>query len=146
MKQKYRRGIFFVVYYLDKKGKPIYLLQKRKLHWRGWEFPKAGVNKFESKRQALKRELKEETGLKALKIVNHKEKGKYRYSKKLKDRKNLIGQTYTLFSVQVKKEKVKLDKIEHSDYAWLDFNRTLKKITHPNQRKCLRIVHKFLTE
>ncbi|MBT4376395.1 NUDIX domain-containing protein [archaeon] len=143
---KYRKGIFFVTYYLTKSNKPVYLLQKRKLHWKGWEFPKAGVNKLESKKHALRRELKEETGLAPIKIINHKIKGKYKYPKELDDRKGIGGQTYILFSVQVKKGKLKLDKKEHYSAKWLTFDKALKIITHPNQKKCLRIVNKFLTQ
>lgn len=146
MSLKYRKGIFFVTYYLTKSNEPVYLLEKRKLHWKGWEFPKAGKRKFETNKHALKRELKEETGLKPIKIINHKVKGKYKYPKELKDRKGIGGQTYTLFSVQVKKKKVKIDKHEHDGYDWLVFDKAIKKITHSDQKKCLRIVNKFLTK
>jgi len=145
MFSKYRKGVFFVVYYLDKGNSPVYLIQKRKLHWNGWEFPKAGVNKFESRIHAVKRELFEETGLKPLKIVNHKVKGKYLYPRELEERKGIIGQTFTLFSVEVKKGKIILDKNEHYSAKWETFNKALKIITHPNQKKCLRIVNSFLT-
>jgi 8-oxo-dGTP pyrophosphatase MutT (NUDIX family) len=142
---RYRQGIFIVTYALGKNNSPIYLIQKRKLHWKGWEFPKGGKNFLESNLHAVKRELKEETGLKPLKIINHKEKGKYNYSKELTDRKGIKGQTYTLFSVQVKQDKINLDKHEHEKAEWLDFAKAIKKLTYPNQKKCLRIVDKFLT-
>ena len=57
MKLKYRRGIFLVVYSLnDKKIK--YLILKRKLHWKGWEFPKGGIKSNENMAKAVRRELK----------------------------------------------------------------------------------------
>ena len=143
-KEKYRKGVFFVVYYLDKQNNPTYLLQKRKLHWKGWEFPKGGVERFESKKKTIKRELKEETGLPLVKLTKFKEKGKYPYPKEFKDRKGITGQTYTLYSVEVKKGKLKLDKKEHYSAKWLKFDNALKTLTHANQRKCLRIVNNSL--
>jgi len=141
--KKYRKGVFFATYYLSKE-KPFYLIQKRKLHWKGWEFPKAGVKILESYKHAIKRELKEETGLTPLKITKFKEKGKYKYSRKLKDRKDFIGQTYILYAVETKKGKLKIDKREHYSEKWLDFNKAIKIISHRNQRKCLRIVNNSL--
>ena len=82
-KNKYRKGIFILTFNLEK-NKPEYLILKRKLHWKGWEFPKAGIERFESKKKAVKREIKEETGLEIIKINSHKNKGKYLYKKEFK--------------------------------------------------------------
>ncbi|MFW6233463.1 MAG: NUDIX domain-containing protein, partial [Nanoarchaeota archaeon] len=65
MKKNYRKGIFIVVYTIYN-NEIFYLLLKRKLHWKGWEFPKAGVKEKESLIECAKRELKEETGLKPI--------------------------------------------------------------------------------
>lgn len=141
--KRYRKGIFIVVYSILK-GKPKYLILKRKLHWKGWEFPKGGKSFFESEKRTVKREIKEETGLKILRVKKFDKKGKYRYEKEFKDRKGIIGQTYKLYAVEVKKEKVRLDKKEHSDYKWVDFNGAIKKLTWKNQKDCLKIVNKHL--
>ena len=141
--KKYRKGVFIVVYCMEEK-KPIYLILKRKLHWKGWEFPKGGVGIFETKLHAVKRELKEEVGLKPLKIKKHRFCGEYLYNKELKDRKRISGQTFCLYSVEVNKGKVIFDKKEHSAYDWLTFEKAYKKLTHPNQRKSLKIVNSWL--
>ena len=39
------------------------------MHWTGWEFPKGGVELFETKKMTVKREIKEETGLNTIKII-----------------------------------------------------------------------------
>ena len=145
MKRKvYRKGIFFVVYKKEE-GKIVYLILKRKLHWTGWEFPKAGLEKNENEMKALKRELKEEVkGCKVLKIKKFNIKGKYLYHKEMKDREEYIGQTYTLFGVEVECKNVKFDKREHSDYKWLEFNRAYKILRWPNQKKSLRIVDRYV--
>jgi len=71
--KKIRRAIFIVVYTQTKQGIK-YLILKRKLHWKGWEFPKGGIKKYELRRFAIRRELKEETGLKPLKIKSFRKK------------------------------------------------------------------------
>ena len=35
---------------------------------------------------------------------------------------------------------------EHSDYLWADYKTALKKLTWPNQRKCLKIVNDYLSK
>lgn len=140
----YRRGIFIVTY--SRKNKAEYLIFKRKLHWKGWEFPKGGLEKGEKILEGLKREIKEETGLKPLKIKKFNVSGNYKYKKQLSDRGGILGQTYALYAVEIKKSKIKIDRLEHSDYKWLSFDKAIKKLTWPNQRRCLRIVNKWLKE
>lgn len=140
---KYRKGVFIVVYSRQKTG-ITYLVLKRKLHWTGWEFPKGGTLPFESKRKAVIREMKEETGLKAEKIKKFNFHGKYPYKKKFADRTGVIGQTFSLFAVEVKNGKVRLDKKEHAKYEWHDFKKALEKISYKNQKKSLKIVNDWL--
>jgi 8-oxo-dGTP pyrophosphatase MutT (NUDIX family) len=145
-KSKYRKAVFGVAYFKNSEGKIEYILLKRKKHWKGWEFPKGKIEKSETKINAARREVVEETGLKILKIKHFNEKGSYLYHKELKDRPGIIGQTYSLFAVQVKKGKVKLDKIEHSWHKWVSFEEAYKKLTWSNQRKCLKIVNMWLVK
>ena len=93
---KYRKAVFIVTY-SRVKDKIYYLILKRKKHWTGWEFPKGAIEKKEKMIDAVKRELKEETGLKPKeKIKRFRINGKYVYVKKFSDRKGFTGQTYTL--------------------------------------------------
>jgi 8-oxo-dGTP pyrophosphatase MutT (NUDIX family) len=115
------------------------------LHWTGWEFPKGGM-KHENILHSVKRELKEETGCKPLKIIRYSEHGKYKYDKKLADRRNLLGQTYDLFSAEISCRRIRLDKKEHSGYKWLSFKKALKMLTWQNQKKCLKIVERVLNK
>lgn len=144
-KSKYREGIFIVVY-RKINSKIEYLVLKRKLHWKGWEFPKGGLKTWEknNKEKAVLRELREEAG--NCKIVNIKRfnvSGKYDYGKKMHERP-WIGQTYKLFAVEVKCNKVQIDRKEHSGHKWLVFKQANKILTWPNQKKCLKIVNKRL--
>jgi len=145
-KGKYRKAVFIVAYTRTKKGIE-YLLLKRKLHWKGWEFPKGAIKFFETKKRAVKRELKEETGFEPIKVKKFDYSGKYDYHKAFLDRKKIKGQTFMLYSAEVKKPvngKIKIDKIEHSDCKWVSFSQAMKILKWPNQRKSLRIVNDWL--
>ena len=143
MSGKYRKAVFMVVYSREK-NKISYLILKRKLHWRGWEFPKGGVEKRESYKDAVKREIKEETGQRIFKIKPFNVSGKYNYDKKYKDRPGYRGQTYRLFSVLVKRGKIKLDNLEHNSHKWVSFSEAMKKLRWTNQKRCLKMVNDFL--
>lgn len=146
---KYRPSVF-VVTYARNKGKIYYLLLKRKLHWKGWEFPKGGLKGIMERvypRRAVKREIIEETGLNPIKIKKYYYSGIFRYNKLFEDRPGFIGQSFRLFSAEVKKQKPNLNKnkdMEHIDYLWADYKGAMKKLTWPNQRKCLKIVNDWL--
>jgi|SRR3989344_6426265 len=141
--EKYRKSVFVVVYRRTPKGIR-YLLLKRKLHWRGWEFPKGGVNPKEKMQDAVKRELKEETGQFSLNIQSHNFSGKYLYKKEFQDRGKIIGQTFSLYSTEIKNSEIVLDGREHSDYLWASYSEANKKLTYQNQKKCLEIVNEIL--
>lgn len=135
MKRKYRKAVFIVVYFKNK-----YLILHRIHHWKGWEFPKGGIEQGENLTKAVKRELKEETGLTG-KIKKYNIYGKYRYSRELEDRKGIKGQSWKLFSAEVSSNKIKIDRREHDKYKWVDFEKAEKMLTWANQRKCLKIVN-----
>ena len=140
---KYRRGVFIVAYSFEKE-KPIYLILKRKLHWKGWEFPKGGKKDSESYEKSAKREIFEETGQRPSRIIKLNVNGKYKYPKKLEDRPGVVGQTYKLYAVKIKKSGIKIDKIEHANYKWVSFENAMKKLTWKNQKKCLKVVDDWL--
>ena len=143
-KGRLRKAIFAVVY-SKTPNKVKYVILKRKKHWKGWEFPKGKIERFETKRMAAKRESKEETGLKILKIKKFRIKGIYKYKRNLKDRPKIIGQTYTLFALEGKySKKIIVDKKEHYLGKWVSFKEAYKNLTWPNQRKCIKIVNDWL--
>lgn len=146
MRGKYRPAVFILTYAKTPQGIQ-YLILKRKLHWKGWEFPKGGIEKSDGKNLAMtvRRELKEETGLNAIKIKKFNFKGRYKYNKNYPDRLGWIGQTYQLFSAEVKKSnRIKLDKLEHAGFKWLKFSEAKKRLSWSNQKKALKIVNNFL--
>jgi bis(5'-nucleosidyl)-tetraphosphatase len=142
-KIRYRNAVFIVTY-AKQKDKIHYIILKRRLHWKGWEFPKGGIDSPETKQHAVKREIREETGLKILKMKKFDVSGKYKYKKTYPDRKGITGQRFSLYAVKVNKGKIKIDKLEHSGSAWVSFEQAMKRLTWPNQRKCLKIVDNWL--
>ncbi len=146
MKRKLRPAVFVVVYKIENKI-PYYIILKRKLHWRGWEFPKGKIEKGESKGETARREGQEETGFRIFNLKKYKISGWYRYGKILPDRPQYYGQSYTLFSGEVNpKSKVRLDPKEHDGHIWLEFEKAVKKLTWPNQKRCLKIVNREITK
>ncbi len=145
MNANYRKSVFIVIYSREK-NKIEYLLLKRKRHWKGWEFPKEGVEKNEREEETVGRGIREETGLQIIgKIQKFNIYGKYRYGKKLSDRPGFIGQSYSLYACEINKGKVKLDEHEHSTYEWLEYDDAIKRLTWKNQKQSLEIVNANLT-
>jgi len=146
-KSEYRKGVFIVIY-KKVNGRSEYLVLERKLHWKGWEFPKGGLKIWErgKEERAVLREVKEEAG--GCRIVGIKRfdvSGKYKYSKKMSERP-WTGQTYRLFAVEVKCGRLRIDRKEHSSYKWLGFEKAYRMLTWPNQKKCLKIVNKSMSK
>jgi bis(5'-nucleosidyl)-tetraphosphatase len=144
MGEQYRKSVFIVVY--AKENNQIkYLVLQRKLHWKGWEFPKEGIEKSETEEDAVRRGTREETGLNIKgKIKKLNMYGEYKYKKRYNDRPNFIGQSFSLYAVEVVHGKVKLDVHEHSNYDWLDFDNAMKRLTWKNQQRCLESVNSSL--
>lgn len=144
MKRGNYRPAVFILTYRKEKGKVLYLLLKRKLHWKGWEFPKGGIEKKETPMQAVIRELKEETNLSPLGISSHHFLGNYSYDKRYSDRRGFKGQSWHLFTCEVSGKIVRFDRREHSEYKWLQYKEAQKLLTWPNQKACLTFVHHTL--
>lgn len=144
MKGRYRRAVFIVIYAREK-NKIEYLILRRKHHWKGWEFSKGGIKFPEPKRWAARREAKEESGLKIMRVKRFNYSGSYRYPKEFPDRKGYAGQTFTLFAAEAKKGRVKIDRKEHSGFRWMSFKQAARSVKFPNQKKSLKIVNNWIS-
>jgi 8-oxo-dGTP pyrophosphatase MutT (NUDIX family) len=141
---EFRKGVSLVVYRKEK-DKILYLVLKRKLRWTGYEFAKGGKLKGESYVNTIKRELKEETGLKPIKIIKLKEKLKFNYPKKdqaVFHKKGFIANCYL---VEVGSKKVKLRK-EHSSYKWLSYKDTKNTLTFKDTKRILIKSNKIIKD
>ncbi|VVB79544.1 RNA pyrophosphohydrolase [uncultured archaeon] len=141
---KYRKGVFIVTFARTSNGVE-YLLLKRKLHWTGWEFPKGGIEKGEDTEKAVKRELKEETGLTPIRVRSMYVRGKYDYPKVFKDRPGIKGMQWKLFMAEVKKtDKIKLDSREHVGFKWVDFKTAKELVKFKEKKDSLKAIQSHL--
>lgn len=112
------------------------------MHWQGWEFIKETLEPGENVIGALKRGIKEETGLKNFEIIKSLDK---------QEKWQALGNDYFVMNVFLVKadmnqkisflpagEAGKQLPMEHDDYQWLDKETALKKLTWPESKKLLK--------
>lgn len=122
-----------VVFYREKNKAIKYLLLKHRSGY--WNFPKGLIEEKESSEEAALREIKEETGLKKLKIIpGFKENIRYfikvKYPYQIKKGFKLdqtVLKFVTYFLVESSKKEVEIS-FEHQDYGWFDFEKALEKL------------------
>ena len=125
MKEEY--SIAAVVYYEDQ-----YLLLKYGLGH--WGFVKGHKEKGESDKETILRELEEETGITAAKIIGDFKKD-FDYYFKFKGEK--IHKSVSCYLIESKTREVIIS-FEHENYIWLPIEKVLKKATFNNSKKILR--------
>jgi bis(5'-nucleosidyl)-tetraphosphatase len=107
-----------------------------------WDFPKGNVEKGESEGQTVLREVREETGLDDVKLIDgFRRKIEYFYRR---DGKSVHKEVVFLLA-ETKKDDVKLS-FEHQAYGWVSFQEALEKVTYNNSRRTLQQAHKYLEE
>jgi len=139
MRQQIIKKVRVIIYDI-KKGEPRFLILHRILRWRGWEVLKETIEPSETPLKALKRGIKEETGLKKFKIIKKLNK---------KEKWQALGNYYRIVNIFLvranMKQKISLkQKVrEHDKYQWLDKKTALKKLTWP---KTKQLIKSFKTE
>jgi dATP pyrophosphohydrolase len=104
-----------------------FLILKKKGTWVGWQFVQGAKEKGEDWDTAVKREVEEETGLKAVEVIKKLDiKADYWF----KWEGELTHKFLTFFLVKAdKKDKVKVS-VEHSDYKWCSYKEALKELKY----------------
>jgi 8-oxo-dGTP pyrophosphatase MutT (NUDIX family) len=105
-----------------------------------WDLPKGHIEKGETLEETVKREVKEETGLKDVKIVpGFKETIKYFF--KWED-KNIL-KFVTFFTAEAETDKVEISD-EHIGFEWLSYDQALSKVTFKNAKEILKKANDFI--
>jgi len=122
-----------------------YLLLKRISNRGGfWQPVTGGIEKGETKTQALKREIQEETGIKNLtKIIKNVHTYEFRDLFKQENRQRLIKEY--AYGVEVSpNEKITISQ-EHTEHKWCNFKEALKLLKYKENKESLKKLNKILS-
>jgi len=99
-----------------------------------WDFPKGHVEKGEDELQTALRELKEETGIDNVKIIDD---FNHLISYNLLRGGDTILKEVVFFLGITNQEKVSISS-EHQNYAWLQYESAYERLTYDNAKKTLK--------
>lgn len=123
------------------------LLKYRSGHW---EFPRGHIEAGESEEQAARREVREETSIKDLKIVpGFKEYTKFLFKKtynlKPEEKKKApwVFKLITFYVAQTIEKEVRLSE-ENTAFLWLPYEQALKKLTYKPAKEVFKKANDFL--
>jgi 8-oxo-dGTP pyrophosphatase MutT (NUDIX family) len=135
----YRPYVAAIIFRKTSRG-PRFLLLHRKQNWQGWEYVKGGLLPKETEVSGLKREIREETGVKNFRTITEMpEQVKYRWPKEfVKDNRKWLGAVQHVYLVEILGKKIKLDKKEHSGFKWVPAKTALKSLTYKEPKAALR--------
>ena len=134
------------VLYRKTNTKPQYLLLKRTPTLGAfWQPVTGGIEKGETKTQALKREIQEETGIKnPAKITKNIHYCEFWDYYKQENRHRLIKEH--IFGVEIHaNEKIAISR-EHTEYKWCSFEEALKLLKWKENKEALKKLTKILSE
>jgi len=107
-----------------------------------WDLPKGHIEKGEKEVDTVKREVKEETGLEDIKIIEgFKESIKYFFRFEGKT----IFKTVIFYLAETGNQDVKVS-FEHTGYKWLLYEEALSQLTFKNAKEILKKSNEFLTK
>ncbi len=127
-----------VVIFRKEGGKALFLLlqypQGARSKKEYWDFVKGHIEKGENELDTVKREVREETGLKDIRIVKgFKETIKYFFSVEGKN----IFKTVVFYLAETKNKEIKISS-EHVDFKWLIYDRALRQLAFKNAKNILK--------
>lgn len=107
-----------------------------------WDLPKGHIEKGESLEETVKREVKEETGLKEIKFIEgFKETIKYFFKFR---GKNILK--FVTFYLAKTEEKNVIISGEHIGFQWLPYKEALNQLTFKNAKEILKKANEYLSK
>ncbi len=135
-----------VVYREAKKGREYLLLHHPDFRRNGkkilghWDFPKGHVEKGETTEETVRREVREETGIRAIEFIpDFKET--LRYFVKIGEERRLKFVAFFLAATRERKVTVSF---EHQGYAWLPYEEAHERATYTGAKDVLKKADEFL--
>ncbi|MBI1974219.1 NUDIX domain-containing protein [Candidatus Micrarchaeota archaeon] len=140
MRKKVKHGVEAVLF----RRKPLrFLVLHSRKQWKGWEFVKGGRNKKETELASLRREVREETGLRSFRLLCRLPVvSEFEWDEKTK-RAAFNRERYTYSSIvsylaEASAGRVRLDPLEHDAYKWVSAEQALKMLRWPGPKRALR--------
>ncbi|MDD3487577.1 MAG: NUDIX domain-containing protein [Candidatus Moranbacteria bacterium] len=152
----FERSVGAVVFRREK-DKILYLLiqHPNQDNYQGhWDFPKGHIEAGETKEDALRREVREETGIEDLAIVPGFSAWIsyfYRAKAQEKEKRREIGRGINIFKIvdyflaETHEKEVKLS-FEHVDSVWLEFEAAKERITFQKSKNIIARANEFLAK
>lgn len=116
------------------------------------DFPKGHIEAGESEQSTVIREVREETGITDLTIINgfrevikYFFKATYGLSEAEKKKAPWVFKSVVFYLAETKTKEIKISS-EHIGYRWLKFNDALRLLKHKNAKEILTKAHKFLAD
>ncbi|MCS7129668.1 MAG: NUDIX domain-containing protein [Candidatus Caldarchaeum sp.] len=137
MRRVDERSAGAVVFYQSEDGVVYLLLKYGAGHW---DFPKGHIEKDEREMDAVFREVKEETGLEQIQIIEGFRKTiNYMFMKE----KRLVRKEVVFYLARAFSQSVVLSP-EHLDYVWLPVGKAIERLTFKTAKETLTEADSFL--
>jgi bis(5'-nucleosidyl)-tetraphosphatase len=134
--QERSAGVIVVLPAAGKAGEDRYLLLD---YGKYWDFAKGHVEKGEDDRAAALRELREETGIEHVKML---EGFGREISYFFRSKKGLVRKSVMFFLGEVESDRVILSE-EHVGYAWLPFDEAIERLGFKSAKEVLRAADEY---
>ncbi|MBM3898163.1 MAG: NUDIX domain-containing protein [Thaumarchaeota archaeon] len=105
-----------------------------------WDYPKGNIERGEQELETVRREIKEETGIEDIVIIDgFKKVIEYNYKRD----SAFVHKKVSYYVAECKTSSVTIS-FEHKGYQWLGYDAAMKRLTFKNARIVLQAAYEFL--